>query len=97
MPAMYEMRTQLFNGYIAGNRLGGKADQLPDPLVGGYSAFVETLGYDPAELRKRLPPIGATVAKPAAAQAKPPIAQGSNATPPFKITKVAPTNVGHSK
>ena len=46
LPAVYEMRTRRYLGYVAGNRLGGRANDLPDPLVGDYVTFLEHLGYD---------------------------------------------------
>jgi hypothetical protein len=63
LPPTYEMRTKKFGGYIAGNRLGGKANLLPDPLVGNYRTLVQALGYDVDALRKSLPKISAPNAK----------------------------------
>jgi hypothetical protein len=64
LPPTYEMRTKKYAGYLAGNRLGGKANLLPDPLVGDYQALVKALGYDVDVLRQSMPKISATAAKP---------------------------------
>lgn len=57
-PTTFELRTKRFGPYVAGNRLGGRAE-LPDPMIGTYSDFLTCLGYDANALRKTLPPIGA--------------------------------------
>lgn len=51
----YELRTRQFGSYIVGNRLGIKADQLPDPFSGTYADLITCLGYDVDALRKSLP------------------------------------------
>jgi hypothetical protein len=63
LPPTYEMRTKKYAGYLAGNRLGGKANLLPDPFVGDYQTLVEALGYDADVLRQSMPKISATAAK----------------------------------
>lgn len=65
LPPTYEMRTRKYLGYIAGNRLGGRANQLPDPLVGDYQTLIESLGYNADEIRKNLPKIVANGSAPA--------------------------------
>ena len=68
LPPVFEMRTKKYLNYIAGNRLGGRAADLPDPLVGDYSTLMQYLSYDPNELRTSLPPIMAPgTARPAGA------------------------------
>lgn len=57
LPPVYEMRTKKYAGYIAGNRLGGRAALLPDPLIGDYRTLVEALGYDIDALRASMPKI----------------------------------------
>ena len=42
--------------HVAGNRLGSKAELLPDPLIGNYSDFLTAIGYDPEVLRAQLVP-----------------------------------------
>jgi AAA domain len=76
LPATFELRTRKFNGYIAGNRLGGKANLLPDPLIGGYEDFIRSLGHDVDDIRRRLPKINgdAKAAKPVVVASKPPVA-----------------------
>lgn len=81
LPAVFEMRTKKFQNYIAGNRLGGRAIDLPDPLVGDYATLMQYLGYDPDELRASLPPI----VVPGAAK---PVAK-----PPVVVAKAAPVAV----
>ncbi|MGH7178685.1 MAG: AAA family ATPase [Tepidisphaeraceae bacterium] len=81
LPPVFEMRTRKFFNYIAGNRLGGRAVDLPDPLVGNYETMIAALGYDADEIRRNLPKIvpiarpGVPVAKPAVAQRPPVITQ----------------------
>lgn len=55
LPPTYEMRTRKYGNYIAGNRLGGRSVDLPDPLVGNYETLITALGYDADEIRKNLP------------------------------------------
>lgn len=68
----FEIRTRQFGKYIAGNRLGAKAANLPDPFQGTYSQLLEYLGYDLAQVRAAMPKVVApapatTVAAPAGA------------------------------
>lgn len=51
MEESYFMNTRQMGAYIAGSRLGAKADLLPDPFSGTYSDFVTCLGYDVEQLR----------------------------------------------
>jgi hypothetical protein len=53
-PPVFEMRTQKWNNYIAGNRLGGLAANLPDPLVGNYETLITQLGFDADKIRASL-------------------------------------------
>lgn len=92
LPAVFEMRTRTYAGHIAGNRLGGRSAQLPDPLIGSYQDLISSLGYDPVELRKRLPAIASVVKLVAKPVAKPPIV----AAKPV-ITRVVSTNVVPTK
>lgn len=71
-PIEFQMRTKKHNGYIAGNRLGGRADSLPDPLVGDYWTLLEHLGYDPKAIRDGLPKLVAPKAAAVVAPPKPP-------------------------
>jgi hypothetical protein len=98
LPPTFEMRTRKYLGYIAGNRLGGRANQLPDPLVGDYQTLIESLGYSADEIRQNLPkivangsavvPQPATVPqpRPVAPQIRPQVA----AVPPRKPAVVPP-------
>lgn len=70
---IYEMRTKKYGAYVAGNRLGGRAEKLPDPLVGTYTDFLTHLGYDVVALRASLPKYG-TVAMSKPIVTAPPIA-----------------------
>jgi hypothetical protein len=76
LPPVFEMRTRKYLNYIAGNRLGGRANDLADPLVGDYGTLLQYLGYDPDEIRQSLPKIGAP------APARPAVAAGTPAKPP---------------
>lgn len=53
-----ERRTRQFGAYIAGHRLGTRAELLPDPFVGNYCDLVEALGYDVEAIRKSFPKYG---------------------------------------
>ena len=112
MPIVFEMRTKRFGGYVAGNRLGGRANQLPDPLVGDYQTFLEALGYEAEEIRKKLPKIVAigSAVQPAQRAPAAPVAQAPRvqpavsvpARPPVRSVAVlaktqSPPNVGPSK
>lgn len=73
----YQLRTQQFNAYIAGNRLGASADLLPDPFSGTYAEMMALLGYDIEKIRANLPTpgvlkAGAKIAGAAAKAAAPP-------------------------
>ena len=69
LPPVFEMRTRKYLNYIAGNRLGGRAGDLPDPLIGDYATLMQYLGYDPDDLRQGLPKIGTAPVRPAPAPA----------------------------
>lgn len=58
------IRTRQHKAYIAGNRLGTDAQYLPDPLIGTYADFINSLGYDPEQARKNLPKMLAAAPKP---------------------------------
>lgn len=64
--------TRQNGAYIAGHRLGTKADMLPDPFVGSYNDFVTCLGYDVETLRKLVKQAPRAIA-PAVPQAKQPV------------------------
>lgn len=87
----YLISTKQYGKYIAGNRLGTKAEQLPDPFVGTYADLLEFLGYDLAAVRAAMPKIQpgptAVAGKPAAAQ--PAVVTRPNASPAV-ITRPAP-------
>jgi hypothetical protein len=51
---VFEMRTRKWNNYIAGNRLGELAANLPDPLVGNYETMITHLGFDADKIRQSL-------------------------------------------
>ena len=79
-PANFNMYTKRFvvsNGrhYVAGNRLGGRANLLPSPMRGTYSSMMEALGYDVAAIRKGLVPLGKIPTVTAAAPKAPPVAK----------------------
>jgi hypothetical protein len=92
LPPEFEMRTRRWNGNIAGNRLGGKAAQLPDPLVGNYETLISALGYNPGEIRRNLPKLEGKPVAPAKL-AQPAAKPAVNQQPQYKVTKVDPTNV----
>jgi hypothetical protein len=78
LPPVFEMRTKKYFNYIAGNRLGGRAIDLPDPLVGDYETMITALGYDADAIRASMPKLPAPGAKPAIvqnAQARPVVTQ----------------------
>jgi hypothetical protein len=99
LPAVYEMRTQKFQGYIAGNRLGSLAANLPDPLIGNYETLIAQLGFDADKIRQSLPKLQApgrvivpatpaapiVQARPPVAQARPPMARPPMARPPVAV------------
>jgi hypothetical protein len=62
LPPSFEMRTQKFQGYIAGNRLGAISASLPDPLVGNYETMITHLGFDADKIRQSLPKMAAAPA-----------------------------------
>jgi hypothetical protein len=70
---VFEMRTQKWGGYIAGNRLGVIAANLPDPLIGNYETLITQLGFDADTIRKSLPDLAAAT-KAATVVAKPVVA-----------------------
>lgn len=75
----FEIRTRQFGKYIAGNRLGAKAAQLPDPFQGTYAQFLQYLGYDVDAVRAAMPKVLAAApaaAGPAAVVNKGPVAKG---------------------
>lgn len=74
----YEIRTSEFGSYIAGNRLGGRSIELPDPFVGTYAELLTARGYDVDAVRKKLPLVANT----------PRIAQGTAPQP--QVAKPAP-------
>jgi hypothetical protein len=96
----YNLHTRQFGAYMAGHRLGIKADQLPDPFVGDYAQFMTCLGHDPAKIRellKKNTPIKASIAPPAqvaavAAQTK--LATTTIAAKPPITNISAPNRVG---
>jgi len=95
MPPVFEMRTLKWNNYIAGNRLGGLAGNLPDPLIGNYETLITQLGFDAGKIRQTLPSLAAAdaaarhaativpVARPAVVVA-PPVAKPPVARPPMR-------------
>lgn len=78
-----EMRTRQYGPYVAGNRLGSRADLLPDPLVGNYADFLACLGYDVEAIRNALPPIGGPATKPPIAR---PVTKPPASAPKMTIT-----------
>lgn len=58
-PPTFEIRTQPYGKYVAGNRLGDRADSLPNPMSGNYSDYLRLIGVDPDEVRAKLPPLPA--------------------------------------
>jgi len=50
----YDVHTRPHGPYMAGNRLGAKADMLPNPFNGTYADLITHLGYDPELIRKTL-------------------------------------------
>jgi len=77
-PPMFQIRTKRYAGYIAGNRLGGRANLLPDPMIGNYASMMTHLGYDVDAIRSALPSISLIKIPVAAAPVKvqaPPIAK----------------------
>jgi hypothetical protein len=68
----HQIRTRQYGSYIAGNREGIYADNLPDPFTGTYAEFITATGYDPDAIRANLPKPG-QVATVAPAAPKPPV------------------------
>lgn len=79
-PPIFGLRSKEYANYIAGNRLGGRADMLPDPFVGTYASFMTALGYDVDKIRAALPKIG-EVPKISSMPVKPPIAAATRPPP----------------
>jgi hypothetical protein len=79
-PGRFEMRTKEYASYIAGNRLGKRAQLLPDPMIGTYSSMMAALGYDPTAIRDGLPDLSKV---PVIKQ----VAAGSAAKPPISAAK----------
>jgi hypothetical protein len=75
MPPVFEMRTAKWNGYIAGNRLGELAANLPDPMIGNYETLITQLGFDAVKIRESLPSVATADAAVSAARtaARPPV------------------------
>lgn len=93
-PPIFEMRTKKWNGYIAGNRLGELAANLPDPLIGNYETMITQLGFDADKIRASLiagekpivaPVVAARPPAPASVPPRPPIAR-----PPARPAVAAP-------
>lgn len=87
LPPEYHVRTKRYMGYIAGNRLGGYAGNLPDPMVNStYATMMEALGFDVDAIRSGLPKITpamlAAAKLPVAAPARPPAAVAAAAPAP---------------
>lgn len=87
----YELRTRQFGKYIAGNRLGVKASNLPDPFVGTYADLLYWLGYDLEAVYAAMPKV---LAAPPAAPAQP-AAKGTPApaakAPPVVVRPGSPS------
>lgn len=66
----HQIRTRQYGAYIAGNREGIYADNLPDPFTGTYADFLVAIGYDPDQIRANLPK-PAAIAKPVPPAPKP--------------------------
>jgi hypothetical protein len=81
MPLEFELRTRKFGMYIAGSRLGGTANQLPDPLIGTYSDMMAALGYDVDQLRSALPKLNGQARQAPAPQRAQPVAPVQPAAP----------------
>jgi hypothetical protein len=86
-PANFNIHTKRYvlkegRHYVAGNRLGGRANLLPNPMRGTYATLMETLGYDVDAIRKSLPKIGAipTIKPVASTSTTPPVAKPSSFT-----------------
>jgi hypothetical protein len=55
-PAQFQIYTKEYANYVAGNRLGKRADLLPNPMVGAtYASMMACLGYDVDAIRNALP------------------------------------------
>jgi hypothetical protein len=100
-PPAFHIRTRRYLGYVAGNRLGARAQLLPDPFQGTYATLLTCLGYDVDAIRASLPPIAglpsvSDAAKAPAPTVKPPIATVATkppaATKPATIKVTAPNN-----
>jgi hypothetical protein len=74
-PSVFEVRTQRYGNYAAGNRLGAFAADLPDPFIGNYATFLNCIGYDADAIRHTLPPINGVVKPAAASRAAAPAAR----------------------
>lgn len=80
VPASYEIHTQPFQKYIARNRLGERANDLPSPMTGTYSDYLRLIGYDPDAVRAGLVPLN-NLSAPIKINTAPP----KPATPPITI------------
>jgi hypothetical protein len=59
--------------YVAGNRLGGRANLLASPMRGTYATMMESLGYDVDAIRKGLVPMNKIPAVTPVAPKAPPV------------------------
>lgn len=96
VPPTFPFRTKEYASYIAGNRLGGRVNALPDPFTGTYAKLMQTIGYDIDQIRAALPKIGeipkiVTTARPTVAQvARPVVTRPVPARPNVVRTVVPP-------
>lgn len=92
-PPVFEMHTREYSNYLAGNRLGKRAQMLPEPMTSPtYGKVLESLGYDVDAVRKSLPDISKTIEIKSIAPATRPtvsVPAAISKPSPIKITTVA--------
>lgn len=77
-PAQFQIYTKEYANYVAGNRLGKRADLLPNPMVGAtYASMMTCLGYDVEAIRNALPKLIDTPKLVAIKPSTPPVAKSA--------------------
>ncbi len=59
-PPIFNLHTRPYAKFVAGHRLGGRAQQLPEPMRGTYTTYLQSLGYDVDAIRAALPKVDLT-------------------------------------
>jgi hypothetical protein len=95
----YQLHTRQLGAYMAGHRLGVKAESLPEPFVGDYAHFMTCLGHDVEKIRallKKNTPIKASMGTPAQTSAVAAQTRVATAVVPAKppVTNISAPKVG---